>query len=188
LGDNEVFIDCGAFDGDTIEQYSRATRNRFHQIVAFEPDPVNLSALGRVVGDDSRISVLPNALGARREVAHFTIAGPGSHVTHAGEYEVQVATLDEALQDVKPSYIKMDIEGSELDALEGGKETIRRHRPKMAVCVYHHPDHLWQIPIKLHELLPDSELTLRTYNADGFDCVCYCIPRLGATVALFIRS
>jgi FkbM family methyltransferase len=177
LDSDEVFIDCGAFDGDTVEQFSRATGNRFKQIMAFEPDPVNLAALHRIADADRRVSVLPYAVGACRQVAQFTIAGPGSHVSQAGECEVQVTTLDEALQDIQPTYIKMDIEGSELDALEGGKETIRRHRPKMAVCVYHLPDHLWQVPIKLHELLPDSDLTLRTYNADGFECVCYCIPR-----------
>ena len=90
---------------------------------------------------------------------------------------MEIVTLDEALEGVAPTYLKFDIEGSELDALEGGQETIRRHRPKLAVCVYHAPDHLWRIPLRLHELMPDSCLTLRTYNADGFDCVCYCIPK-----------
>jgi hypothetical protein len=49
-------------------------------------------------------------------------------------------------------------------------------RPKLAICVYHVPDHLWRIPMRLKKLLPDSRLALRTHNGDGFDCVCYCTP------------
>ncbi len=76
-----------------------------------------------------------------------------------------------------PDYMKFATEGSEPDALEGGRETIARDRPKMAVCLYHAPDHLWSIPFRLNELLPESRITMRTYCADGFECVCYCIPR-----------
>lgn len=176
LGSSEVFVDCGAFDGDTVTQFRNATRNLFRRIIAFEPDPVNLESLHKAANGDGRVSIQPYAVGARRETIHFTIAGAGSHLSQDGDCEVQVAPLDETLRDETPTYIKFDIEGSELDALEGGQETICRHRPKLAVCVYHVPNHLWRIPIKLHELLPDSKLTLRTYNADGFDCVCYCIP------------
>jgi FkbM family methyltransferase len=176
LGPSEVFVDCGAFDGDTVAQFRDTTRNLFQRIIAFEPDPVNLASLRKTANGDDRVSIQPYAVGARRETIRFTVAGAGSHLSQDGDCEVQVISLDEALGDETPTYIKFDIEGSELDALGGGQETIRRHRPKLAVCVYHVPNHLWRIPIKLNELLPDSKLTLRTYNADGFDCVCYCIP------------
>lgn len=177
LSNEEVFIDCGAFDGDSISHFSRATGNRFQRIVAFEPDPVNLAALRHATDGDSRITIQPFAIGARKYTAHFTVAGLGSHLEEGGDFEVQVTTLDDALFDCVPTYIKFDIEGSELEALNGGEQTIRRHRPKLAVCAYHVPDHLWRIPLRLHELLPDAELSLRTYNADGFDCVCYSLPK-----------
>jgi len=177
LSEEEVFIDCGAYDGDTIAEFRRQTGDRFKQIIAFEPDVSNLRPLAEAAGGDDRIAIQPNATGARRETLRFTAAGTGSHVSEAGTCEVQCVTLDEALQDVAPTYIKLDIEGSERDTLEGACETILRHRPKLAVCLYHVPDHLWSIPLRLRELLPDFRITLRTYNADGFDCVCYCIPR-----------
>lgn len=176
LSPSEILVDCGAYDGDTIAQFRQATRNAFDRIIAFEPDPVNLESLYKAASSDGRVSIQPYAVGARSETIRFTVAGQASRVSQDGDCEVQVTTLDEALGDEAPTYIKFDIEGSELDALEGGRETICRHRPKLAVCVYHVPDHLWRIPMKLHELLPDSKLTLRTYNADGFECVCYCIP------------
>lgn len=177
LSQTEVFIDCGAYDGDTISEFRRATGNCFTQIIAFEPDPENFAALKSAVNSDPRVVLRDCATGVRRETVHFAAGGTGARVSSTGTCEVESITLDEALEGIAPTYIKFDIEGSEPATLEGGRETIIRHRPKMAVCVYHAPDHLWSIPLQLNELLPNSRLTLRTYCADGFDCVCYCIPR-----------
>ena len=178
LSKNEVFVDCGAYDGDTIVAFRRATGDNFDRAVAFEPDPQNFEALKSVVSGDPRIVLQPYATGARRETLRF-MAGDGvaSRISSSGTCEIESVTLDDALEGLVPTYIKFDIEGSEPDALEGGRRTIVRHRPKMAVCVYHAPDHLWSIPLRLNELLPNSRFTLRTYYADGFDCVCYCIPQ-----------
>jgi FkbM family methyltransferase len=174
---SEVFIDCGAYDGDTIAEFRRATDDHYDRIVAFEPAPENFAAVNSAVRGDSRITVQPYAADVRRKTVHFAVGGTGSHISSTGTCEVQTITLDEALEGIAPTYIKFDIEGSEPDALEGGRRTITRHRPKLAVCAYHCPDHLWSIPLQLEELLPGSRLTLRTYCADGFDCVCYCLPR-----------
>jgi FkbM family methyltransferase len=174
---NEVFVDCGAYDGDTIAEFRRVSHDQFSRIIAFEPDPQNLSALRSALNGDARISLQPYATTARRETLRFAAGGGvASKISSTGTCEVQTITLDEALEGLAPTYIKFDIEGSELEALEGGRDTIVRNRPKMAVCVYHAPDHLWSLPLRLSELLPDSRFTLRTYYADGFDCVCYCLP------------
>jgi FkbM family methyltransferase len=177
LNQNEVFVDCGAYDGDTIADFRRATSDRFDRIIAFEPDPYNFKELSTAANCDPRIVVHPYAVGARREILRFAVGGTGSHVSADGTCEVEAVSLDEVLAGIAPTYIKLDIEGSELDALEGARQTVTTHRPKMAVCAYHVPDHLWTIPLRLTELLPNSLLTLRTHCADGFDCVCYCIPR-----------
>jgi FkbM family methyltransferase len=178
LSQNEVFVDCGAYDGDTIAAFRRVTGDRFDRIIAFEPDPKNFAALKSAASGDQRIVLQPYATSARRETLRFVAGdGVGSRVSSTGTCEIESITLDEALDGLAPTYIKFDIEGSEPDALEGGRKTIARHRPKMAVCLYHAPDHLWSIPLRLNELLPNSRFTLRTYYADGFDCVCYCVPR-----------
>jgi FkbM family methyltransferase len=177
LSANEVFIDCGAYDGDTISEFRRATGDHFAQIVAFEPDPENFAALQSAVIGDPRIVLQPYATDVRRQIVRFAVGGTGARISSAGTCEVQTITLDEALDGIAPTYMKFDIEGSEPGALEGGRKTIVRHRPKLAVCAYHAPDHLWSIPLRLNELLPDSRLTLRTHCSDGFDCVCYCVPR-----------
>jgi FkbM family methyltransferase len=178
LSRNEVFVDCGAYDGDTIAAFRKITGDHFDRVIAFEPDPKNFAALKSAVNGDPRIELQPYATSARRETLRFVAGdGVGSRVSSTGTCEIESITLDEALDGIAPTYIKFDIEGSEPDALKGGRETISRHRPKMAVCLYHAPDHLWSIPLRLNELLPNSRFTLRTYYADGFDCVCYCIPQ-----------
>ena len=175
LGDDEVFVDCGAFDGDTIAEFRRLTGDQFRSIFAFEPDAGNLARLNSL--GDSRISVQPYATWSKREVLRFASAAAASSVSETGSVEVPAIPLDDVLVDAAPTYIKMDIEGSELHALEGASVIIRRWRPKLAVCVYHAPDHLWRVPLALAQLLPDSHQTVRGYNYDGFDTVCYCIPR-----------
>jgi FkbM family methyltransferase len=177
LSGNEVFVDCGAYDGDTIAEFRRATGDEFAKIVAFEPDPQNFRTLERSINGDPRIRLHPHGTGARTETARFILAGTGSRVSSEGNCEIKIVTLDDALEGIAPTYMKLDIEGSEPATIEGGSKTIRRHRPKMAVCLYHAPNHFWMIPLRLNELLPDSRFTLRTYCADGWDCVCYCIPR-----------
>jgi FkbM family methyltransferase len=174
---SEVFVDCGAYDGDTIAEFRRATGDQFVEIVAFEPDPQNFLALKSAIHCDPRITLHPYATGSHSETVRFTIGGTASKISSTGTCEVEVVTLDDVLKYVAPTYVKLDIEGSEPATIEGGSKTIARHRPKMAVCLYHAPDHLWSIPLRLNELLPDSRFTLRTYVADGWECVCYCIPR-----------
>jgi FkbM family methyltransferase len=175
LSNTETFVDCGAFNGDTIRDFIIASGGCFRRVIALEPDLRNCQELMTSVAD-TRIRIEPYAVGAKREVLRMSSSGASSAVCDEGDTEVLCVPLDELLGDEIPTYIKMDIEGSELKALRGAAETIRRCSPKLAVCVYHHPDHLWQVPLLLKELLPDSTLTLRSHMLDGFDTVCYCIP------------
>lgn len=181
LREDEYFIDCGAFDGDTVRSFLEQTRGRFNRIVAFEPDPSNFSEL--LAGLDipptvrERISTVAAAVGARQETVRFEAMGtPASAVSEAGGIEVKCTTLDDALRNQSPTMLKLDIEGAELDALEGGVQTIARTTPIMAVCLYHRQEHLWQIPLKLHQLCPTSRLYLRSYCVNGCDLVCYAVP------------
>ena len=125
LSQNEVFVDCGAYDGDTIAAFRRVTGDRFDRIIAFEPDPKNFAALKSAASGDQRIVLQPYATSARRETLRFVAGdGVGSRVSSTGTCEIESVTLDEALDGLAPTYIKFDIEGSEPDALEGGRKTI----------------------------------------------------------------
>jgi hypothetical protein len=74
-----------------------------------------------------------------------------------------------------PTYIKMDIEGAEMDAMLGASRLVRESQPTMAICAYHLQNHLWRVPQCLHDLMPEAQLVLRPHCVDGFDLVCYAL-------------
>jgi len=178
---DEVFVDAGAFDGDTIRgvlEHSAA----FGRIVALEPDPVNLDRLGAYVSDlpedvRERIDLEPYAVAAERGTARFAASGLASaSLSDEGDVEVDTAPLDEVVADRHPTYIKLDVEGAEPDALRGTTRIIERERPVLAVCVYHAQDHLWTLPVQVAQLAADYRLHLRRYEADFFQDVLYAVP------------
>ena len=181
---DECFVDCGAFDGDSMLAYADWTGGRFQKAIAFEADPENFASLNRTVENDGRlrgrVRTVQEAVGLKRGIVKFAASGMGNAaVSASGTVSVQCSPLDEALLDEHPTYIKMDIEGAEIDALTGAAATLERRRPTLAICAYHLQDHLWKVPARMHELMPDSRLLLRPHRADGFDLVCYAVPPQG---------
>lgn len=67
----------------------------------------------------------------------------------------------------------MDIEGSELKALFGAEEIIKLQKPKLAICVYHKPEHLWEIPLYIKKILPEYKLFFRHHTSLEYETVCY---------------
>lgn len=80
--------------------------------------------------------------------------------------------MDEEIQE-KVTFIKMDIEGSEIPALNGAKNIILRDKPKLAICIYHKPDDLWKIPLMLKDWVPEYRMHLRHYGRRYYGTVLY---------------
>ena len=124
--EDEVFVDCGAFDGDSVRAFIERREGRFKTIVPLEPDPKNFEALSRYIESlppGMRTRFVPTALaaGSHAGVVSFDSQGDmSSTVTAIGALTLNCARLDDVLAEHPPTYIKMDIEGAELDALEGG--------------------------------------------------------------------
>jgi FkbM family methyltransferase len=180
LHNREVFVDCGAYTGDTFDGYLRHNRRplAFH---GFEPDPDNFADLSewRERQADAlreQIHLYPYAASDRRKTLRFLPAGVGSAADARGPLEIQAVTLDETLAEHSVTFIKMDIEGAELEALAGGARIIRNCRPVLAVCLYHRQDHLFAIPDKIKMLIPDCQLFIRRYGDQFGDVVCYAVP------------
>ena len=89
---------------------------------------------------------------------------------------VQCVALDDVLQNVAPDFIKLDVEGAEIAALSGMTRTITKYRPRLAISGYHRPQDLWEIPLKLLELLPNARLYVRQHGSNGFETVFYALP------------
>jgi hypothetical protein len=85
-------------------------------------------------------------------------------------------SIDDALHGFSPNFIKMDIEGAELAALLGARRTIHDCRPGLAICLYHHPAHLWQIPNLIRSWNLDYRFYLRVHSNNGFELVMYAVP------------
>jgi len=168
---DESFVDGGAFDGDTL----RASPWRFASVLAIEPDPENAARLRSICSPHVQVRgvLLGRAAGSARFDGGGTMASSRSET---GGLEVSVATLDDLAAGTQPTFVKLDVEGEELAALEGGKATLERMRPVVAVCVYHRPEDLWTIPLFLHEVLPEHRMYLRAHAWDGFELVAYAVP------------
>jgi len=179
---NEMFVDCGAFDGDTIRSFIKHSRSNFGKIVGFEPDPRNFRRLNEYIftlSDDikNRLMVYNFAVGAKKRKVNFDAPGATrASVSESGTIGVDCVTLDEVLGNENPTFLKFDLEGSEKDALMGAQATIKRAKPITAICVYHMPDDLWEIPLRLHAFNKEYNFYLRTHDEDGLEIVTYAIP------------
>jgi len=183
LTDDEVMVDCGAFDGDSIRLFAAQTGGRFQQVYACEPDAKNRRTLATYIeslpsDERARFTVLPYAVGAKNGVVHFDTSGTaGSHMTADTTTDaIDCRTLDTLMDDAKPSFIKMDIEGAEPEALAGATATLRRCRPILAVCAYHVSEHLWTLPSIIQAAVPDYRISLRRYAEECWETVYYAIP------------
>ena len=94
----------------------------------------------------------------------------------SGSLEVQGEPLDRVLANETPTYLKMDIDGAEPDALLGARRTLERCRPTLAVCVYHEQDHLWRIPLWIDSLKLGYRFFLRPHHEECWDLILYAIP------------
>jgi FkbM family methyltransferase len=182
IDQGEVFVDCGAYDGDTAQQVVR--RNQaFSRILAIEGDPATFNRLRHWIRSldpavASRIEAINVAVGATRGQLKFRATGDqGACLADDGNIVVNCVPIDELTAEVKPTFIKMDIEGAELEALQGAAQVIRAHHPILSICVYHKQSDLWRIPLFIHSLFNDYSLFLRTHDVDGWQTVCYAVPR-----------
>jgi FkbM family methyltransferase len=178
----EKFIDCGAYDGDTIAARLVQHGNDFSRIFALEPDLKNLDKLEKYISGlshtiQSKIEVLPFAVGASNGKVKFSANGnAASSIGQDGTSEVDCIALDSILSESAPTFIKMDIEGAELDALFGARDLIKKYNPVLAICAYHQQDHLWQVPLKIASISDQYNFFMRPHGEECYDCVCYAIP------------
>jgi FkbM family methyltransferase len=181
LQPDEVFVDAGAFDGDTIQSLVAKQGAAFAGVIAFEPDPANFARLTTYVASlpidvRRKIELHPVGLGTHRHSVFFEASGTSAATESAQGVEVEIASLDEMIGNRPCSYLKLDIEGAEVNALRGARHCIERNRPVLAVCSYHKQDHLWRIPLLIHSYASKYRFFLRPHLLEVWDLVCYAVP------------
>lgn len=181
LDDVRVFVDGGAHYGSVTERFAAMARDHFNAVIAVEPDDANIAAFCHMQarlspGVAARIELLPHALDVEeRERRFHESLGYASQLSETGRRIVRTTTLDGL--DLSPDFVKLHLEGAELDALCGGIETIRRHRPILAVTTYHNADGIWRTPAWLMDNLEDYRFLMRLHSWCGTGAVVYAIPR-----------
>ena len=166
-------IDCGAYNGDTLEALL-GDGYRIEAVAAFEPDPNNYAKLAARPRNFNAV-FLPCGVSSSTKLVRFDAGhGTSSRIDESGELTIQCVTIDEVLPSFAPNLIKMDIEGAEPDALLGAERTLRRHRPGLAISLYHQPNHLWEIPLWLAGLNLGYKMYIRGHCHCGYEMVLYC--------------
>lgn len=173
--EDEVFVDGGCFDLQTAHAFSEWSGNKYKRIYCFEPDPVNYKNCCKRVWDD-RIELLNAGLWNKSCQLSFNSSGDiASKISEKGALLVDAVALDARLAKEKVTFIKMDIEGAELQALEGAQNIICKYKPKLAICVYHLKEDIWAIPEYILKLNPSYKLYLRHYSLADNDTVLYAL-------------
>lgn len=174
--ENEVFVDCGACDGDTIDMFlGWQPHPKF--VYTIEPDPANFRKLEYHYGAPFLLAVSDQSGWVKFSANGST----DSKVSETGNREVFAIRLDDFFAETtgrdQPTFIKMDIEGHELEALWGARKILKEHMPVLAICAYHEPDHLWEIPLLIHAIQPNYELRFRRYAEGTRELVWYALPK-----------
>jgi len=179
LHDNEVFVDAGAHHGSVTQMFVQQTGGAFQQVIAVEPDPSNrarlMEELQSWLPGDPRVTVLDFALAETEGKAQFHAGlGYASQISKTGRMQVTLRPLD-ALG-LSPTFIKLHLEGAELAALKGARQTLLANRPLVAATIYHNADGIWRTPYWLMEVLPDYRFLFRAHSWCGTGAVVYAIP------------
>ena len=175
VGEGQIFVDVGAFDGDTTEGFCTRYPD-YEKVYVFEPSKSNISKAKERLHHFSRLEFIQEGVSDAAGVLRFNSdAGSASNITAAGGSSIDVTTLDLKIHG-RVTFVKMDIEGWELKALAGARGHIEKDRPVLAVAAYHIPSHFWEIFELVTALTTDYAIYLRHYSESWTETVMYFIP------------
>jgi len=200
--EKEVFVDLGAYVGDSIEQYINKKIGVFGKIYAFEPDSLNFSALQyrstRLKNEwtlsEKKLFLVNGGVGSKTERMYLSpppspplvnLINNAENNTGSARFganlnsdrtdgiEVMVYSLDDYFKEQKVSFIKADIESYELDMLHGAEAVIKRDKPLLAVCIYHNASDMYTIPLFIKELCSNYKIKIRHHTYNYAETVLY---------------
>lgn len=175
LTDEEVFVDCGGYIGDTAIRFIDRVKGRYKKLIILEPEADKEKLIKKNL-EGYAYDLYTCGAWSSSTVLRFLARGDStSTVSHMGQIEIKVKALDDLVIEDQPTFIKMDIEGAEIEALRGCKKIIQRYKPKLAICIYHKPEDLFTIPLLIKEMRDDYKLLIRQYGNSRFETVCYAI-------------
>ncbi len=186
IHDKETYVDLGAYNGDTVEEFLKLTNRKFDKIFALEPDRRNYAKLRRrhyALG--SGVFEHHNAAAWNEDtvLTFYNKSGRNSALTDNRSEEtkgratsVEARSVDSVLGGKKATLIKYDVEGSEEQALLGSAETIKKYKPRLIVSLYHRTEDMIKLPLLINKLNPGYKMYLRHHPyIPAWDTNLYCI-------------
>ncbi|MBP5617240.1 MAG: FkbM family methyltransferase [Elusimicrobiaceae bacterium] len=174
LSDEEVFVDCGAYTGDTIAKFRETTKDHYKKIIAFEPDAMCSHKI--IEQKIPHCEVLPYGTWDKKDTLTFYANGKGQSCVEdlaqaredlkkqGKKVTINLEKIDNLPACADMTFLKMDIEGAELNALKGAEQTIRKQRPKLAICIYHSNQDMLEIPLWVLSLNMGYKLYVRHHS------------------------
>lgn len=177
--EEEYFVDAGCFDGLTTKQFFKWCQGKGYSY-CFEPDEINIERIQNNLQGNSRdYEIIRGAVWSKNGM--LTLESKGNFASSVSEEKcmsgsfVEAVSLDAYLKGKTVTFIKMDIEGAEMEALKGAANIIKEQRPRLAVSIYHKREDIWKIPLVILELCPDYNFYLRHYSFGNYDTVLYAV-------------
>lgn len=183
-GVREVFIDGGSCDLNTSIRFLNWCNAECDKVYAFECDRRGVKLcqerLQRITKLSAVTELIPKGLWSEETTLHFFEASyvSGSNVTknaRAGTVDIETESIDHVLKGERATFIKMDIEGSELEALKGAEKTILKWHPLLAISLYHKLEDIVTIPSYIKSIVPEYKLYIRNYHEEYTETVLYAI-------------
>ena len=176
------FIDSGAYVGDTVKDLMSYC-SKVNYCISFEPDTKNLKHLSAQLAilnqnyPNTNFFIYPAGVYSSNKILSFSNQGINSSASFIdnSDIKIPVVALDEIVLNSNPNYIKMDIEGSEKEAILGAQKTIKKYKPNLAICLYHKPEDLWELPLLINKIEPNYKMYLRVHEDLCLSTVLYCI-------------
>jgi len=194
LSKKEIYVDCGAYNGDTVKSFIDVVNGNYKNIYAFEPDKLNFTKMKKWVNDNKIKLIHCYKKGVYSSIGKIQFQNKGtadSRISRLGRLtklttltkDVRIAlsyismvNLDSFFEGrQKPTLIKMDIEGAEMEAIKGMKLLLKKYRPKLVISLYHQPRDYWEIILLLRSINKDYNFFVRHYTNEFADTICYAI-------------
>lgn len=170
----EVFIDVGAFTGDTILEFLELTHGKYKKIMGIEMDQGNYGILRETTSKIENVVVKNAAAGSESGRMHFVSGHSEScYLSEAGDSEAEVVALDDLFEMQDVTFIKISANGMELPILRGAEQLLQRNVPKLSM--YASGSELWEIPRYLKRIVPEYKVYCRHYGYGRQAMICYAV-------------
>lgn len=165
LTQKEIYLDLGAYNGDTVQEFLRATNGCYKHIIAVEPDIKNFNRLVKNTENLTDVYCFNGCADATVGDRLYAMdGGRKSHSLKSGGQTVPAITVDSLLKGEAVTLIKMDVEGMESAVLQGAYRTIQQYKPAMQVSAYHRSEDLFALPLLVQRIQPGAKVYLRHFS------------------------